>query len=169
MTNKTLLGGTVTAWTIFRQYVYGPLGGVSVPANVSWTLWARASEAAATVNANPRVALRVESAAGVTRGTIATPTTTASGAEFGTTLTSRGFHPTTPTSSGFSIQGGDYLVLEVGVVQSSPTAGNISINFGDDSASNLTTLNVATADNPVLVIDVDLRLFSGGARAFILD
>lgn len=170
MTNKTIaLTNVGSSYTLYRQYLYGPLAPASIPTDVSWTLYVRGTENTASMNTFPRTALWVATPAGASRGTIFTTSSAPGGTEYSTTLQSRQNHPTTPTNTAFSIQGGDYLVLEVGTYQQSSTvSGNVSLNFGDDSATNLAASGVTTADNPVLVLDVDLRLFSSGARAYIL-
>lgn len=171
MTNKTIaLGSVASNATLFRQYIYGPLQPVTVAANVVWTLYVRGLEATPTVNAFPGTGIWIATSSGTLRGTIKAGGTDGSGAEYGTSLSSRQHHETYSSSSSISVQAGDYLVLEVGMIQSAgfPAAGNGSLNFGDDSATNISANYVTTADNPVFVIATDFLLLEGGSRSYII-
>lgn len=170
MTNKTIaLGSVASNATLFRQYIYGPLQPVTVAANVVWTLYVRGLEATLTVNAFPGTGIWIATSSGTLRGTIRAGGSTGTGSEYGTSLSSRPHQQSPQTSSSISVQAGDYLVLEMGMVQSTgPAAGNGSLNFGDDSATNISAANVTTADNPVFVIATDFLLLEGGSRSYII-
>lgn len=171
MTNKTinLAAATSGATHLFRQYIYGPLAPVSVATNVAWTLYVRGLEANSSNNSFPAAGLWIATSAGALRGTIFAGGTLGVNSEYGLTLGSRAHHPASETNSSISVQSGDYLVLEVGMIKNSTSTGNHSLSFGDDSASDLVANNVTTADNPVLVIATDFVLFKPGARAYILE
>lgn len=154
---------------VYRQYIYGPLAPVTIAANVVWSLWVRGAESNGNLNAFPAAGIWVATAAGATRGTILAGATQGQGLEFGLSLAGRDFSPASLTNSSIAVQGGDYLVLEVGVKTANGLTGlTASLSFGDDAASDLSS-TVTTANNPVFIIATDFTLFKPGARAFILD
>lgn len=168
MTTKTVTIPNIGKDTLFHQYIYGPLAPVTVAANVVWTLWVRGQESNGNLNGFPSVGIWIADSTGALRGTIMAGGTTGQGAEFGLSLAGRDFRPASLTNSSISVQGGDYLVLEVGVAQTGGTTGlTAGLSFGDDSASDLASTS-STADNPVFIIDTDFTLFKPGARAYIM-
>lgn len=169
MADKTIAmtAGSSGDTTLFRQYIFGPLQPATIAANVVWTLYVRGLEPSLAMNAFGAAGLWVATSSGTLRGTIRAGGTPGNGAEYGTSLSSRQHHGTYSSSS-ISVQAGDYLVLEVGMRKNSTTTGNASLNFGDNSDTDITANNVTTADNPVFIIATDLFLIAGGSRSYIL-
>lgn len=168
MTTKTVTLININVDHLYHQYIYGPLAPVTVAANVVWTLWVRGLESNGNANAFPSVGIWISDSSGSLRGTIVAGGTQGQGAEYGLSLAGRDHRPASLTNSSISVQGGDYLVLEVGVAHTGGTSGlTAGLSFGDDSASDLASTS-ATADNPVFIIDTDFTLFKPGARAYIL-
>ncbi len=169
MTSKTIaITNVASNATLFRQYIYGPLQAVTIAANVVWTLYIRSLEASTSLNAFPGTGLWVATSTGSLRGTIRAGGTSGTGAEFTTSLSSRPHQQSPQTSSSISVQDGDYLVLEVGCIQGgTTTAANASMNFGDDSATNITAANDTAANNPVLVIATDFLIYNPNITATV--
>lgn len=170
MADKTIAmtAGSSGDTTLFRQYIYGPLAPVTVGANVTWTLYVRGLEPSTAMNAFPATGIWIATSSGTLRGTIRAGGSTGGGSEYTTSLSSRQHHPASYSNSSISVQAGDYLVLELGMIKNSTSTGNAVLNFGDNSASDLAANNITTADNPVFVIATDFVLLAGGSRSYII-
>ena len=145
---------------LLRQYVSAPLAAQVVNGDVK--LYARASEALATVNAVSRIILTVVSNDGSSvRGTLLSFADYSTGAEWNTSLRNKSFADLDPPSP-VTAQSGDRLVLEIGFNHAA-VISSAAINFGDDSATDLAEdETTTTADNPWLEIGQTLTFAAAG-------
>ena len=167
MANKVQTVSGASTTQLARQYIYGPLQAMTISANTAWTLYARGME---TLLANhfPASGVWIATSTGSLRGTIRVGGSSGGGSEWGTSLSSRQFHPISISYSSISVQNGDYLVIEVGTVSNAfGGSGSVTLNFGDDSASNITANNITTADNPIFFLNADLAIYNPDISATV--
>lgn len=175
MTDKTEVGtATLPEFILYRQYVIGPLAPQDI---VGATLKGqiRGWESATTKNATVAIALRLVKFDGSDYGTVkdligATPEAadaTTTPPEFpGTTaaaiinrsLNNSAESATIALTTRYAA-GGDFLVIEIGIRDNvNSTTATCSLNFGDNSATDLPEDNTTTAaNNPWIEISQTLR------------
>lgn len=160
MTDKSVTTAISSGDALCRQYVSDSLAAQTI--NAPLRLYARASEALATLDAFSRIVLKVVSSDGGTvRGTLLALADYGAGAEFNTSIRNKSFADgDTPTS--VAAQAGDRLVLEIGFNHGA-VISSAAINFGDDSATDLGQNETETAaNNPWLAVGQGL-VFQGVA------
>lgn len=166
MTNKSATTLSTAGDTLVRQYVGDPLDAQTIDASIR--CFARALEAATTVDAVSRIVLKVVSNDGGTvRGTLLSIGDYSTGAEWNTSLRNKSFaNGDAPTS--VAAQAGDRVVLEIGFNHGA-VVSSATINFGDDSGTDLGENETDTAaNNPWLEIGQTLT-FQSGAASVTLD
>ena len=151
MTNKSITLALAAQDALFRQYVSDTLAAQTISGAVS--IQVRATEALATADAIARLTLKVVSQDGTTeRATLLAFGDFGNGTEFdATTLTSNTFAFKDAVTAYTCILG-DRLSLELGCNHAAAAVG-VSINFGDDSSTDLTENDETetTANNPWLL------------------
>lgn len=175
MTDKTEVGTAANPeFILYRQYVSEPLAAQDIlGATVKGQI--RGWESATTKNASVAIAMRLVKRDGTDYGTVktlvgATPAAgdaSTSPPEFpGTTsaaIINRSLNnsaESTPIAvTDRYVVGGDRLVIEIGILdQVNSTTATCSLNFGDDSASDLAEDNTTTAaNNPWVEISQTLK------------
>ncbi len=154
MTNRTVnaLSSGTKETILVRQYVSDPIAAQTISGTIKGQI--RAMEESGTMNASLSILIKVVSNDGNTvRGTLLALTdqnTTASN-EFEISLTNHTFKngDTTPiTLSSVVASAQDRIVIEIGVNEATTvTTRVLTLNFGDDSASDLAEDQTTTAAN----------------------
>jgi len=164
MTNKSGTTLITAGDLLLRQYVSAALEAQTITGDVK--IYARASEALATVDAFSRILLKVVSNDGGTvRGTLLSFGDYSTGAEWNTSLRNKSFADIDPPTSVTTLDG-DRLVLEIGFAHAA-VISSAQINFGDDSSTDLSEdETTTTADNPWLEIGQTLTFQAVGGAAY---
>lgn len=166
MTDKSITTLITAGDALCRQYVSDGLAAQTISGNVR--LYARASETLATIDALSRIVLKVVSSDGGTlRGTLLTFGDYSTGTEWNTSLRNKSFADGDIPSSVAALAG-DRLVLEIGFNHAA-VVSSAAINFGDDSATDLTQDETNTsANNPWLEIGQVLTFSAGATKSLLM-
>lgn len=175
-TAAQVIAGTASnpADVLFRQYVSDPLAAQTLTA-ATLTGSIRCTEAAAGNNAFIAIGARIVSNDGSSfhATTLLTPQkpTAGSAVEFSTTATSRRFRDqatqnTTIALTDLTINDGDRLVIEVAVADVGASTANVTLDFTDNSASDLDHSDADTGnDNTWIEISQTLNFQGAGGNA----
>lgn len=174
MANKTvtMLGGSGAEFELARMYVSDPLQEQDISGTVKGQI--RCVESLTTNNATVAITIRlVDGNDGANLKTLlaltASDDTTATPPEFATSLTNRKLQDASESASltltAAYVPEGSRLVIELGVREVA-TAGTASLNFGDDSATDLAEDNTTTtANNPWIEFSQTLVFNNSGWKA----
>lgn len=157
-TTIAVANALATDETCFGQFISPPLNAQTISGTV--TGYARMSIANATgATVQSRIKITVINRAGTVVATLLA--ITAGAANLTTTLTSVQIANAAALSS-YACANGDRICIEIGIGRSvGTTARNGTIDFGSSSATNISTVGSATANNPVVTFSGTISFYKG--------
>lgn len=174
MTSKTEATGlTSGAARAMGRTILGPLAAQTISGTVKGQM--RGQESSIVADATPAMAVKLVQPSGADRAVLLAQTASDSataGNEFVTTLTNARFKNAAEVAAipltTQSAEAGDYLVIEWGFRTGGGTNNNITLSYGNNSATDLTDADttVTAANNPWWEFSADL-VMQGGA-VFVL-
>lgn len=173
MTNKDGAGDTTTTDQLLRQYILGPVGSQTISGTIKGQMRIVNNTGTAVGMLKVAIAKCASDGSGVTQILAPTSSSTIETAPPGstTTLTNRRLEEGVDdfalnlTSTG--VNDGDFLIIELGYKDQSGNAARfMSINFGDDSGTDLAEdETTTTANNPWVEFSMDITFSGGGPPA----
>lgn len=176
MTDRTEATGTTNPTTrAMRRYVIGPLAAQTISGTVRGVI--QATESNTGANATNAIAVKIIQPDGTDRAVLLAVTASdnaGSPQEFLTTAARRRYWEADETEPVDLTSGdataGDYLVIELGFRSATGTTRNITLRFGDASATDLVYGDGTPAgdDNPWVEFSGTIT-FVGGAQSVTMD